>query len=227
MYKSIMLERCGGGASYISQINGKFNFDKGMGDGELDNTFNLIPLNIYLIEYDEEDSYYDGAEFDEPKRFKKTQIGEIFSHYYDIERMQFSEYYLMDVFDMHDGDEYQLGCDIFDSYWNTLKTEITDKLSPFAPHNFFHIDKIELFPQYRQQGYGTALMKNIEKMIFFGLHLPCSFISLQANPLDEDKHDNPQEEKKLQKFYRKCGFKKIGKDNTMIKFVEEYLDKDK
>ena len=227
MYKSIVLVRRGGEASYISQINGKFNFDKEMGDGELDNAFDLIFLDIYLIEYDEEDSYYDGAEFDDPERFKKTKIGEILGHYYDVDRMQYSKYYLMDVFDMHNGDEYQLGCDIFDSYWNTLKPEITNNLFPFAPHNFFHIDKIKLFSQYRQQGYGTALMKNIEKMIFFGLHLPCSFITLQANPLDEDKHNNLQEEKRLKNFYKRCGFKRIGNVNTMIKFVKEYVNKDK
>lgn len=232
IHKAISLSAGSWKHAIIYKNKDKYEFDKTLGRGELDDAFHLTVLNINLIIWEGEendwDLYYDGAEDDyDEGTFTIIKIGEICGHYFNIERMQLAEYNLFDVFDMHDGDELCLAETLFSHKTNGFNDEVENKLTFWAPQAFFYITDIKIDKEYQNQGYGTELMQNIEKLLYFGMHYDISFVALHCNPLDDDKHDDDEAIEKLAKFYERCGFEHIGKEICMIKIIDEFINEDK
>lgn len=229
IHKAIMLSRNSYRSSIIYKRKNEFEFDKTCMQGEMDKSFYLTIFDINLVTWEgsenDWDLYYDGAEEDYDKgTFTTTKIGEVCGHYFNIERMQLAEYNLFEVFDMHNEDELCLAETLFDSKTNNFKNEVSNQLAFWAPQAFFYITEIKIKKKYQNQGYGTELMKNIEKMLYFGMDYNISFVALFSNPLDKDKHNNDESMKKLAKFYEKCGFRHIGKEICMIKIIDEFVN---
>lgn len=231
LHSAISLSGGVGKHAIIYKHKGKYEFDKTCGDGDFDRAFYSTVLNINLITWEgdehEWDLYYNGAEDEYNKgTFEITKIGEVWGHYFNIERMLLSGYNLFDIFDMHTEDELCLAEALFDSKTNDFKSEVSEKLQFWAPQAFFYITDIKINKEYQNKGYGTELMKNIEKMLYFGMDYDISFVALFCNPLDEDKHNDDKEMKKLAKFYERCGFEHIGEEICMIKIVDEFINDD-
>lgn len=230
LHKAISLSTATWKHAIVHKHKNRYEFDKTCGVGELDNAFNLTVFNINLITWEgnenDWDWYYDGAEEDEEDVYTITKIGEVRGHYFNIERMQYSGYDLLDEFDMHNGDECCLAETLFNWKTNDFKDELCNKIAFWAPKAFFYITDVEINKEYQNQGYGTALMKNIEKMLYFGMDYNISFVALHCNPLDDDKHNNIKAMSKLAKFYEKCGFEHIGEEICMIKIIDEFINED-
>lgn len=208
--------------------NEDFFFDTTSSAGFNDNILDTIVFDINLVSWEGEkndfDLYYAGADNDfEDGTFTKKCIGQIEGHYINVDRLSNSNLNIFELFDgCTDIDGRSLYEDIFDNDY--ICDSILDELSDDAPIAFFHISTIYLKKEYRNKGYGTAIMKNIDKMLYFGADFIISFVSLHCNPLDKDKHNNDESMKKLAKFYEKCGFRHIGKEICMIKIIDEFVD---
>lgn len=205
-----------------------FYFDNTRNDGCDDNSLKTIAFDINLITWEGErgeyDLYYVGAEddFDEGA-FHKKCIGSIEGQFINVDRLSNMNMHIFVLFDnCADIDGRALYEDVFDDDY--IKDEIFDLLSGDAPIAFFHISTIYLKKQYRNKGYGTAILQNIDKMLYFGADFNISFITLHCNPLDNNKHDKDEEIERLSKFYQRCGFQPIGDDICMIKILDNFIE---
>lgn len=215
------------GRTIIHKSKNGFKFDKSFCMSEMDRAFYLSIFDINLITWDGDeydwDLYCNEAEDDYKKdTFTITKIGEMHGQYFNIEMMQYSG------FDMHNGDKLCLATTgLLDNKTNDFYDTLINRLQFGAPKAFFYVTHFEIYKPYRNKGYGSKVIKNIDKMLYSKIGYNLSFVALHCNPLDTDKHNNNKKEmKRLERFYEKCGFEHIGKGICMIKILDEFINRD-
>ena len=106
--------------------------------------------------------------------------------------------------------------------------DFDSKIATFLD-NVFYIDRLEIYPEFQNQGIASFLLANLHKILIYKEHIPSisTFVVLPY-PFLLDKEKAPkekikQEQNKLIKFYKKFGFKKF-KNSSYYYFNTEYKD---
>lgn len=93
--------------------------------------------------------------------------------------------------------------------------------------NIFHLDTIYINKKYRKQGIAKKIMEALDDIILCVLHLQVGVITFQVEPFENGKDNKIEDINRLEKFYEKCGYKRIsGIEKRKGKFSQFYKNTD-
>ncbi|MDI6706311.1 MAG: GNAT family N-acetyltransferase [Bacillota bacterium] len=91
--------------------------------------------------------------------------------------------------------------------------------------NIFHIERFYIEEEFRNKGIGEKILDLLDDILNYTLNCEVGCYILLPNPITKndknelkiikDENLNKKLKKKLVKFYRKCGYKKISKSDYM------------
>lgn len=190
------------------------DFDKKEGSPIFDEDMSYnIPMiiNIYAID---DDIFDDECDFDEEEN--KIEVGYIKFNYFDIELAYAEGVNVFDIFDMTCTEIASIQPYLFD------KDGFPSRYAGFNA-NIIYIDRLFINKEFRNQGIGGMILKNIYSIIRYMAKLDVGCVALLANPFEENSDttiDDKDQIEKLIKFYEKCGFERIEETQYMFKDLD-------
>lgn len=163
-------------------------------------------------------------EFDD---FEDIELGFMQGTYFKIDDMDNEGICKFDISD-------SISQETYDVYTNLFNSDDSEKEGVIGINgNVFSIDRIYIENQYRNFGIGTRVITDLEKILQYSLNCTIGNFILLPSAIekvdDELKQIIDNEEyvvltKRLQKFYKSIGFKKIHKREHMY-FNTDYIMK--
>lgn len=179
--------------------------------------------SLHIYEYD---SYWQYVYIDilgstkegEDDDFEDIKLGFLHGSYFKIDDMDNDGISKFDVFDSISQETYEVYSNLFDSHGIEKKGCIG------INGNVFSIDRLHIEKEYRNCGIGRRVITDLEKILQYSLNCKVGNFILLPSALekvgeslkqvdDEKLYDTLT--KRLQKFYRSIGFKKVPKGTHM------------
>lgn len=161
------------------------------------------------------------GEFD---NFENIDLGFLQGIYFKIDDMENEGISKFDVFDSISQETYDVYSNLFDS--NGIEKDGLIGING----NVFSIDRLYIENQYRNCGIGRRVITDLQKILEYSLNCKIGNFILIPSAIEKVGEDlkmiSDEKEytiltKRLQKFYRSLGFKKINK-GTHIYFNTDY-----
>lgn len=196
----------------FGRINLEFNKPlKRLDLEDLSDLISYYPISIQLIDITDE------------QRTDEKIVATLNGYYYDMDYIYQYGQGLFNTFDMVSGDTNKLYAILFDKDDDQIKIEY----QTFSD-NIFYLDRIYIENNYRNKGYATLLLSQLEDIIKYIVKLNVGIIIVCAMPFEkianEEKfyRDNFDLKNKLIDLYRKTGFRAATDYNDyLIKIVDE------
>lgn len=189
--------------------------------------------SLHLYEYD---SYWQyvcidilgnrrEGEFDD---FEDIELGFLHGTYFKIDNMDNDGINKFDVFDSISQETYDVYSNLFDSHGIEKEGRIG------INGNVFSIDRLYIEKEYRNCGIGRRVITDLEKILQYSLNCKVGNFILLPSALEkvgeslkqiDDEKAHGTLTKRLQKFYRSIGFKKVPKGTHMY-FNTDYRMKE-
>lgn len=179
--------------------------------------------SLYIYEYD---SYWQSVyidilgsikegEFDD---FEDIKLGFLHGTYFKIDDMDNEGISKFDVFDSISQETYEVYSNLFNS--DDIQKEDVIGING----NVFSVDRLYIEKEYRDCGIGRRVIKDLEKILQYSLNCKVGNFILLPSAIEKvggnlkqvsDEMEYVTLTKRLEKFYRNIGFKKIRKGTHM------------
>lgn len=169
----------------------------------------MIPVNIELTTYNDTDD-------------DRDLIATVYGYYFDLEYMYQENIHPFQVFDAYSQDTYELYGALFDD------GQYKDKFEPFEP-NVFYIDNVYVEEKYREKGYFTMLINQLDEILRYLGKLNVGVIAtLVYIPQTDDKIDSIENltyeeqealKEKLKEVFIKNKYEYQEENNFLVKIL--------
>lgn len=157
----------------------------------------------------------------------KLKIGQIRGTFFEAEA-QIKDTNFWEVCDSISGDLEYMAEVIVDEHFQ-IKEEVCT-----MNNSIFYLDEIFIDEPYRSHGIGKFVLENIDKFMLYTSNLEVGSVITYPYAMEgnvekgykgiEEEPKKQETLKRLRKFYRNCGFKKIGTQGHMYKKYRDTFD---
>lgn len=179
--------------------------------------------SLYIYEYD---SFWQSIQIDilgstkeeDFDDFEDIDLGFLKGIYFKVDDMENEGINKLDVFD-------SISQEAYDAYSHLFDTDGVEKEGIIGINgNIFSIDRLYVKNEYRNCGIGRRVIMDLQKILEYSLNCKIGNFILLPSALEKvgddlkqitDKKEYTKLTKRLQKFYRNIGFKKVYKGTHM------------